>query len=81
MPASLPGDCYVVRRQECRLPSDADVARNLRLRPRLSTLFTDRKLAAIFAAAERDVPPEAIPVTNEPAPLLPSRGAAERVLA
>jgi hypothetical protein len=25
--------------------------------PRLSTLFTDRKLAAIFAACERDLPP------------------------
>jgi hypothetical protein len=48
--------------------------------PRLSTLFTDRKLAAIFAAAERDVPPAAIGVTNQPAPLLPSRGAAERVV-
>jgi hypothetical protein len=35
--------------------------------PRLSTLFTDRRLAAIG-------------VTNEPAPLLPSRGAAERVV-
>jgi hypothetical protein len=46
--------------------------------PRLSTLFTDRKLAAIFAAAERDLRPEAMAVTNEPAPLLPSRGEARQ---
>jgi hypothetical protein len=37
------------------------------------------KLAAIFAAAERDLPPEALGVTNEPAPLLPSRGAARQL--
>jgi hypothetical protein len=47
--------------------------------PRLSTLFADSKLAAIFAAAERDVPPEALSVTNEPAPLLPSRGEARQL--
>jgi hypothetical protein len=47
--------------------------------PRLSTLFADRKLAAVFAAAERDVPPAALAVTNEPAPLLPSRGEARQL--
>jgi hypothetical protein len=43
----------------------------------LSTMFTCPRLAAIFA--ERDVPPEAVGVTNEPAPLLPSRGEARQL--
>jgi hypothetical protein len=48
--------------------------------PRLSSLFTCPRLAAIFAAAERDNPPEAVGVETPGAPLLPSRGAAERLV-
>jgi hypothetical protein len=43
-----------------------------------TTLFTDRKLAAIFAAAERDVPRPPLP-SPTPAPLLPSRGEARQL--
>jgi hypothetical protein len=49
--------------------------------PRLSTLFADPALRAIFARAERDLPPEASAVETSPVrPLPPQAAAAKREL-